>query len=215
MSFSADLVEFYFLQILVRKLCSQSPKRFWDSSPGRHLPRGLMVLSSVSLSLLDFPLDIRAAMENALARDESCGFGDDVYSMSGGWEGDQTKIFHWRTYRNPLEAPTGGPPAEGNQQICPQSQMKPCGSLLGRMSGRSDSRGCSASCGLWSEDLLLFGELQPSSYNSWSPPIRAFAPTSRSHCPGAALVPSNQWEESSAVTQARVRARVRPFEFKH
>lgn len=43
-----------------------------------------MVLSSVSLSLLDFPLDIRAAMENALARDESCGFGDDVYSMSVG-----------------------------------------------------------------------------------------------------------------------------------
>lgn len=54
-----------------------------------------MVLSSVSLSLLDFPLDIRAAMENALARDESCGFGDDVYSMSGegggGGGGDQAE----------------------------------------------------------------------------------------------------------------------------
>lgn len=60
-----------------------------------------MVLSSVSLSLLDFPLDIRAAMENALARDESCGFGDDVYSMSvagkgggGPSRGNRTKIFH-------------------------------------------------------------------------------------------------------------------------
>lgn len=83
MSFSADPVDFYFLQFLVRKLWSESPKHFWDGFPGRALPRGLMVLSSVSLSLLDFPLDIRAAMENALARDESCGFGDDVYSMSG------------------------------------------------------------------------------------------------------------------------------------
>lgn len=41
-----------------------------------------MVFSSASLSLLDFPLDISAAMEKAFARDESCGFGDDVYSMS-------------------------------------------------------------------------------------------------------------------------------------
>lgn len=39
-----------------------------------------MVFSSVSLSL-GFPLDIRAAMEKAFARDESCGFGEDVYSM--------------------------------------------------------------------------------------------------------------------------------------
>lgn len=84
MPFSADPVDFYFLQFLVRQLWSESPKHFWEGPPGRHSPRGLMVLSSVSLSLLDFPLDIRAAMENALARDESCGFGDDVYSMSGG-----------------------------------------------------------------------------------------------------------------------------------
>lgn len=41
-----------------------------------------MVFSSASFSLLGFPLDIRAAMENAFARDESCGFGEDVYSMS-------------------------------------------------------------------------------------------------------------------------------------
>lgn len=41
-----------------------------------------MVFSSASLSLLGFPLDIRAAMEKAFARDESCGFGDEVYSMS-------------------------------------------------------------------------------------------------------------------------------------
>lgn len=46
------------------------------------LPRGLMVFSSASFSLLGFPLDIRAAMENAFARDESCGFGEDVYSMT-------------------------------------------------------------------------------------------------------------------------------------
>jgi hypothetical protein len=41
-----------------------------------------MVLSSASLSL-GFPLDMRAAIENAFAREESCGFGDDVYSMVG------------------------------------------------------------------------------------------------------------------------------------
>ncbi|TNN51230.1 hypothetical protein EYF80_038550 [Liparis tanakae] len=50
--------------------------------PSREEDRGLMVFSSVSLSLLGFPLDIRAAMEKAFARDESCGFGDEVYSMS-------------------------------------------------------------------------------------------------------------------------------------
>ena len=49
---------------------------------GRSSPRGLMVLSSASLSL-GFPLDMRAAIENAFAREESCGFGDDVYSMVG------------------------------------------------------------------------------------------------------------------------------------
>lgn len=157
MSLSADPVDFYFLQFLVRKLCSGSRQPFRDGSPGRHSPRGLMVLSSVSLSLLDFPLDIRAAMENALARDESCGFGDDVYSMSGVGggpsRGNQTKIFHWRTYRNPPEAPSGGPPAEGNQQ----SQMEPCGGVLGRMSGRRDSRGCGASCGLLWGSAALWG----------------------------------------------------------
>lgn len=41
-----------------------------------------MVFSSASLSLLGFPLDISAAMEKAFARDDSCGFGEDVYSMS-------------------------------------------------------------------------------------------------------------------------------------
>lgn len=46
-----------------------------------NLPNGLIVFSSVSLSLL-FPLDIRAAMENAFAREESCGFGEAVYSMA-------------------------------------------------------------------------------------------------------------------------------------
>ena len=44
-------------------------------------PRGLMVLSAASLSL-ELPLDMRAAIEKALARDESCGFGGGVYSMA-------------------------------------------------------------------------------------------------------------------------------------
>lgn len=72
-----------------------------------------MVFSSGSLSLLDFPLDIRAAMENALARDESCGFGDDVYSISGRGGENRTKNKSSegkRASRNPSEAP----PAEGN-----------------------------------------------------------------------------------------------------
>ena len=38
------------------------------------------MFSSVSLSFV-FPLDIRAAIENAFAREESCGFGDEVYSI--------------------------------------------------------------------------------------------------------------------------------------
>lgn len=44
------------------------------------LPSGLMVFSSDSLSF-DFPLDMSAAMENAFALEESCGFGEEVYSM--------------------------------------------------------------------------------------------------------------------------------------
>lgn len=39
-----------------------------------------MVFSSDSLSF-DFPLDMRAAMEKAFALEESCGFGEEVYSM--------------------------------------------------------------------------------------------------------------------------------------
>lgn len=31
---------------------------------------------------LELPLDIRAAMEKALAREESCGLGGGVYSMA-------------------------------------------------------------------------------------------------------------------------------------
>lgn len=44
------------------------------------LPSGLMVFSSDSLSF-DFPLDMSAAMEKAFALEESCGFGEEVYSM--------------------------------------------------------------------------------------------------------------------------------------
>lgn len=40
-----------------------------------------MVLSGDSFSL-ELPLDIRAAMEKALAREESCGLGGGVYSMA-------------------------------------------------------------------------------------------------------------------------------------
>lgn len=40
-----------------------------------------MVLSGDSLSL-ELPLDMRAAMEKAFAREESCGLGGGVYSMA-------------------------------------------------------------------------------------------------------------------------------------
>lgn len=49
--------------------------------PCPHSPSGLMVLSGDSLSL-ELPLDMRAAMEKALAREESCGLGGGVYSMA-------------------------------------------------------------------------------------------------------------------------------------
>lgn len=56
--------------------------------PSPHSPSGLMVLSEDSLSL-ELPLDMRAAMEKALAREESCGLGGGVYSMAthrrSGW----------------------------------------------------------------------------------------------------------------------------------
>lgn len=85
------------------------------------------------------------------------------------------------------QAPTGGPPAEGNQQICPACTLS--NEALWTCARTHVGPGWLRR---WSEGLLLFGELQPSSYNSCSPPIRASAPTSRSRCPGAALVPSNQ-----------------------
>lgn len=44
-------------------------------------PRGLMVFSAFSFSL-EVPLDISAAMEKALAREESCGLGEALYSMA-------------------------------------------------------------------------------------------------------------------------------------
>lgn len=45
------------------------------------LPRGLMVFSAASFSL-EPPLDMSAAMEKALAREESWGLGDAVNSMA-------------------------------------------------------------------------------------------------------------------------------------
>lgn len=110
-----------------------------------------MVLSSVSLSLLDFPLDIRAAMENALAREESCGFGDDVYSMSGGGRGSVGGRVGDQAEGTRPKYSTGEP-TEILQRLLlvvhqkretsgvvlrAQSQMEPCGSLLGRMSDRN------------------------------------------------------------------------------
>lgn len=49
-------------------------------------PSGLMVLSAGSFSL-GLPLAMRAAMEKALAREESCGLGGAVYSMARGRPG--------------------------------------------------------------------------------------------------------------------------------
>lgn len=46
----------------------------------RLLPRGLMVFSSLSLSLAVL-LEMRAAMEKALALEESCGFGHGLNSI--------------------------------------------------------------------------------------------------------------------------------------
>lgn len=48
---------------------------------GADLPRGLMVFSAASFSL-EPPLDMSAAMEKALAREESWGLGDAVNSMA-------------------------------------------------------------------------------------------------------------------------------------
>lgn len=173
-----------------------SPDCFCDIVPGRCLPRGLMVFSSVSLSLLDFPLDIRAAMENALARDESCGFGDDVYSISGG-EPDQNiplKI------NEPTEIPQKlllvFHQQRGNQQIRPARPVSN-GALwefdrthVGPDRPQRLLR--VLRLGLMSDARLLFGKLQLCSYNSCSPPIRASAPTSRSHRPSAAPIPNSQ-----------------------
>lgn len=58
-----------------RRLCPQRTFRQPD------LPRGLMVFSVPSFSL-EPPLDMSAAMEKALAREESCGLGDAVNSMA-------------------------------------------------------------------------------------------------------------------------------------
>lgn len=63
------------------------------------------MFSSVSLSLLGFPLDIRAAMEKAFARDESCGFGDDVYSMSVRRLGTKYSPLNNSNKKNPPETP--------------------------------------------------------------------------------------------------------------
>lgn len=153
-----------------------------------------MVFSSVSLSLLDFPLDIRAAMENALARDDSCGFGDDVYSISGG-EPEQTipekikeppevppkllLVFHQQ--RETQQTCPTRPASNGTlwkflrTHVGPDRPQKLLRVLRFRV-GRSAA--------LWT--------LRLGSYNSCNPPIRASAPTSRSHRPSAALIPDSQ-----------------------
>lgn len=71
-----------------------------------------MVFSSASLSLLGFPLDIRAAMEKAFARDESCGFGDEVYSML--MKRLEQNIPLWIRKKNPQKGLT--PPASNCQR---------------------------------------------------------------------------------------------------
>lgn len=131
------------------------------------------MLSSVSLSLLDFPLDIRAAMENALARDESCGFGDDVYSMSvaggkgGGGQAEGTGPKY--STDGPREILSKLLPAVHQQRetsrsvLHARSQMKPCGRVLARMSGRGGSRGGLRVCcslGSSSPPLIIPAALQ-------------------------------------------------------
>lgn len=87
-------------------------------------PRGLMVLSSASWSF-GLPLDMSAAMENALAREESCGLGDDVYSMVVGTrrrKRNQPTQHRTRTEADRMKSkPTvGGSPAAATRADTPR-----------------------------------------------------------------------------------------------
>lgn len=130
------------------------------------------MFSSESLSLLGFPLDIRAAMENAFARDESCGFGDDVYSMSVEKTGSEYSTLNKEVHRSPPGTrPVFIPQQRKRFVLYAQSQTEHRKSVVRRMLEEAEEpnrlhglqRG---SCGVRSEDRLLFGKLQPSSYNS-------------------------------------------------
>lgn len=74
--------------------------------PLPHSPSGLMVLSGDSLSL-ELPLDMRAAMEKALAREESCGLGGGVYSMATRRRSSSARRCPDREYRGQRSAVTG------------------------------------------------------------------------------------------------------------
>ena len=115
---------------------------------GRSSPRGLMVFSSVSLSLLDFPLDIRAAMENALARDESCGFGDAVYSISVGAPHQKYSTEDKRASRNPPEAPPDVPPAGSSCAPSLRRNLGQVGSDACRSGPTPEAVACPAGWGL-------------------------------------------------------------------
>lgn len=79
------------------------------------LPSGLMVFSAASFSL-EPPLDMSAAMEKALAREESCGLGDAVNSMA-------PSVRSWpRT--GPAELPSSFPKGDKNQHRAQSFQLQ-------------------------------------------------------------------------------------------
>lgn len=80
-----------------------------------------MVFSGDSLSL-ELPLDMRAAMEKALAREESCGLGGGVYSMATVRGRSAVRCGAARTGR------TGGP-AEGSGAGIPGALCSRCRAL--------------------------------------------------------------------------------------
>lgn len=152
------------------------------NAPVGFLPRGLMVFSSGSLSLLDFPLDMRAAMEKALARDDSCGLGEDVYSMSLMLRHprysplnrteilrDAEQLRRWKEQANQMRG-SSSVRRFTRQHFAPRDRFSPlCAnlSLCGRIHGEGRRRRRCPRCRIWGR--RLFGKLQPdapSPYNS-------------------------------------------------
>jgi len=80
--YTNSLLLYFDSDVTVRLTCKTKHETLenFHSLKSPILPSGLMVFSSDSLSF-DFPLDMSAAMEKAFALEESCGFGEEVYSM--------------------------------------------------------------------------------------------------------------------------------------